>query len=93
MVKWTNPARNDLKEIHDFIKKDSPYYAKKVIAEIINKTKILNEFPKMGNLVPETNIESIREVFQYSYRIIYRIKKIISKSSLLCTVKWNLKTL
>jgi hypothetical protein len=27
MVKWSVPARNDLKQIHDYIANDSKYYA------------------------------------------------------------------
>ena len=62
-----------LKEIHDFIKKDSIYYAKKVVNEIFLKSKTLNEFPKIGRIVPEIYDENIREIIIYSYRIIYRI--------------------
>jgi len=30
MVIWTNPAKADLKSIHNFIASNSKYYAKKV---------------------------------------------------------------
>lgn len=74
MVIWTRPANADLKAIHDFIALDSKYYAKTVTTDIIRKTDILNEFPKIGRAVPETDDENIREVFVYSYRIIYEIR-------------------
>lgn len=32
------------------------------------------EFPFIGRVVPEFADESIREIFAYSYRIIYRVK-------------------
>ncbi len=48
MVKWTKPARQDMKQIHDYIARDSKYYAKKVIQEIVDKSQRLNDFPKMG---------------------------------------------
>jgi len=35
MVKWSRPARMDLKQIHDYIAKDSRYYAKKVKGDIL----------------------------------------------------------
>ena len=60
--------------IHDFIALDSPYYAKKVVQEIREKTDILNDLPKMGKKVPEVNDEVIRELSLYSYRIIYEVK-------------------
>jgi toxin ParE1/3/4 len=74
MVEWSHPAKNDLKQIYDFIACDSKYYAKKVSSEMVDKTKILKKFPRLGRIVPEINNESIREIFHYSYRIIYEIK-------------------
>jgi len=29
VVKWSNPAKFDLKQIHDYIARDSKFYAKK----------------------------------------------------------------
>ena len=42
MVEWTDPAKQDLKSIHDFISRDSRLYAKKVSFEIVEKTEKLN---------------------------------------------------
>ncbi|MCX5826788.1 MAG: type II toxin-antitoxin system RelE/ParE family toxin [Deltaproteobacteria bacterium] len=41
MVIWTNPAKADLKAIHDFIALDSRFYAKKVTTSIVKKTETL----------------------------------------------------
>ena len=73
MVKWSNSAKNDLKQIYNYILKDSSFYAKKVVQDILSQVDILNEFPNMGKIVPELNDEKIREIFAYSYRIIYQI--------------------
>ena len=48
MVIWTEPAKADLRFIHDFIAHDSRYYAKKVVQDIREKTDVLNELPRMG---------------------------------------------
>ena len=74
MVIWSEPAKADLHAIHDFIAKDSPYYAKKVVQDIREKTDVLNDLPKIGKKVPEVNDEVIRELSLYSYRIIYEVK-------------------
>ena len=71
MVKWSVPARNDLKQIHDYIAKDSEYYAQNVIQEIVAKTETLTEHPEIGRIVPEIGDQNIRELFIYSYRLIY----------------------
>jgi len=73
MVKWSAPAKIDLKQIHDYIAKDSKYYAKKVSQNIIAATEKLNEFPEIGRIVPEIGDTNIRELFVYSYRLIYEI--------------------
>jgi len=74
MVIWSEPAKADLRSIHDFIAHDSGYYAKKVAQDIREKTDGLDGLPKLGKKVPELNDDAIRELSLYSYRIIYEIK-------------------
>lgn len=73
MVIWSFPAKEDLKIIHDYIAKDSKVYAKKVVERIVETTEKLNEFPKIGRMVPEIDSHNVRELLIYSYRIIYEI--------------------
>ena len=73
MVKWSVPARNDLKQIHDYISNDSRYYARIVIQEIVTKTGTLTDFPEIGRVVPEISDQNIRELIVYSYRLVYEI--------------------
>ena len=75
MVIWSEPAKADLRSIHDFIAHDSRHYAKKVAQDIREKTDILNALPKAGKKVSELNDEAVRELSLYSYRIIYEIKE------------------
>ena len=74
MVIWSEPAKADLRSIHDFIAHDSRHYAKKVTQDIVAKTGILNDLPRMGHIVPELGNEAIRELSLYSHRIVYEIK-------------------
>ena len=71
MVIWAEPAKTDLRAIHDFIASDTKYYAKKVVRDIIEKTNILEEYPMIGRKVPEIDDENIRETFAYSYRLAF----------------------
>ena len=73
MVKWSVPARNDLKQIYDYIAKDSIYYARNVIQEIVAKTETLTELPEIGRIVPEISDQNIGELIIFSYRLIYEI--------------------
>ena len=71
---WSEPAKADLRSIHDFIAHDSRHYAKKVTQDIREKTDVLDGLPKVGKNVPELNDDAVRELSLYSYRIIYEIE-------------------
>lgn len=60
MVIWSEPAKADLRSIHDFIAHNSRYYAKKVVQDIREKVDGLDELPKIGRMVPELNDENVR---------------------------------
>ena len=66
-------AKADLKQIQEYISKDSIYYANKTINEIINKTEYLLMFPCMGRKIPEFDNTNFRELIYKSYRILYKV--------------------
>jgi toxin ParE1/3/4 len=70
-IAWTQNAISDLSGIYEYIAKDSPRYAIVVIDRITNRTKQLADFPLSGVMVHEYQRIDIREVIEYSYRIIY----------------------
>ncbi|MCP5197952.1 MAG: type II toxin-antitoxin system RelE/ParE family toxin [Gammaproteobacteria bacterium] len=74
MVKWTRHAHTQLRDIHDYIAKDSPLYAKRVSEELVQKSLTLDQWPRKGRKVPELNDEAVREIPLYSYRLLYEIK-------------------
>ncbi len=74
MVKWTAHALAQLRQIHDYISQDSPFYAKRVSDALASKTLALDDLPRLGRRVPELNEETIRELVLYSYRILYEIR-------------------
>jgi toxin ParE1/3/4 len=74
-LSWSAVAKNDLKEIFEYIARDSKYYAESFVKRIQQETKNLRSFPKIGRIVPETNNENIREIIFQNYRIIYQINK------------------
>lgn len=73
MVKWSAPAKRDLREIHRYIALDSKYYARKVVETIVDKADLLSHSTRIGRVVPEIEDSNIREIFVYSYRLIYEI--------------------
>ena len=72
-IVWTEPAVEDLRELHAYIARDSEMYATGFVERIILAAELLAENPKVGRVVPETNDESVRELLFQRYRIIYRV--------------------
>jgi toxin ParE1/3/4 len=73
-IAWSTRALQDVESIGSYIAEDSPAYARTVVRAIVNQTKVLAKFPRAGRKVPEFDDENIREVFAYSYRIVYRLE-------------------
>ena len=73
MVKWTTPAKQDLRSIHDYIALDSKFYARRVTIEITEKSEKLGLFPEVGRVLSELGDPNLREIFIYSYRLIYEV--------------------
>ncbi len=74
-VKWSPEAIEDLESIAEYIARDSEYYARAVVTEILSVSRNVREFPLMGRVVPEIGEEHIRERFIYSYRLVYQMKQ------------------
>lgn len=75
MVKiiWSDLAIEDLKSIHEYISKDSPFYASKMVENILDRVEQLENFPISGRIVPEFKSDTIRELIIDNYRIIYLV--------------------
>ena len=75
MVKliWTEYAIEDLRLIHEYISKDSKRYADRFVEKLMERVDQLESFSKSGRVVPEFNSETIRELIEGNYRIIYKI--------------------
>jgi toxin ParE1/3/4 len=73
LVIWSNRATEDLDSVAAYIAQDSEAYASSVVRTILQKARTLAEFPFVGRIVPEFDDQAIREIFAYSYRIIYRV--------------------
>lgn len=72
-LEWSNEALEDIESIATYIEKDSPIYAKSVVSKFFEKAEIIKDFVQLGRIVPELNDSNMREIFVYSYRLIYKI--------------------
>lgn len=73
-VVWTAKARARLRELHDYIAKDSPQRALAVVDRLTARALLLAEPPLTGRRVPELSRDDIREWLERPFRLIYRIR-------------------
>lgn len=72
-VEWTQSAISDLAAIYERIEADSPRYAVAVVDRITRRTTQIAVFPRSGQMVPEYQREDVREIIEYSYRVLYYV--------------------
>lgn len=73
-IRWTREAVDWLHKVHDYIVPDKPGAAKKLIAGIRQRSRLLREFPEAGHRMEEHPDENVRILLYGHYRIVYRIK-------------------
>ncbi len=73
-VNWTGEAERWLKDIHDYIAKDSPESAVRVVEAIYQKVQSLRCFPEMGQRYDDITGRQVRVLLYGHYRIAYLIK-------------------
>lgn len=72
---WSPRALSDLEEIRTYIDADSPAWADLTVRRLIASVERLREYPDSGRIVPERQLQEIREVVTGSFRIVYRRKQ------------------
>ena len=72
---WAPQAIEDVEAIRAYVARDSAHYADLVVERIVAAVARLESHPLSGRVVPEVGDESLREVMQGSYRIVYRLQR------------------
>jgi len=74
-VEWSEPAKEDLLNIHNHISSISLAYADSFIDRLISKTDILESKPRIGRKFERIEHDTLREFLHAGYRIIYSIQE------------------
>ncbi len=72
-VHWTESALTDLQAVETYIARHSPRYAGGMVERIFARSGQLEEHPRLGAIVPEYDDETLRELFEDPYRVVYRV--------------------
>ena len=73
-VYWTEQALGQLRAIHDYIAQNSPGYARRTVDRLTRRSEQIGAFPLSGRVVPEFDIEPVREILEGPYRIVYAVR-------------------
>jgi len=74
VTRWSPEAVEDLELIAEYIARDSAYYARSIVTEILSLSRHIAEFPHIGRQVPEMDDDNIRERLIHNYRLIYQVE-------------------
>jgi len=73
-VVWTDEAQAHLDSIYQYIARDAPLYAKRVVDKLTRRSQQLIRHPHSGRIVPEYEDQQLRELIVFPYRLVYRTK-------------------
>jgi addiction module RelE/StbE family toxin len=73
-IRWSRRALEDLREIGSYISRDSPSAARRWVGRLQEGIRKTTSMPRVGRVVPELNLENIREILLGNYRIVYRLR-------------------
>jgi plasmid stabilization system protein ParE len=72
-VIWSARAYEHIVQIGEFIERDSPFQARRVVQLIVKETRRLRQNTRIGHTIPEIRQDRYRELKVYSYRILYKV--------------------
>jgi plasmid stabilization system protein ParE len=70
-VRWSPGALGDLDAIGAYFERTSRHYARSVVARLFMAADALADHPHLGRVVPEVDVDHIRELVREGYRIVY----------------------
>lgn len=73
-LRWSEQAELRLAEIAEYLEGANPNVATDVVDRLLVRAGALERFPEMGRLVPELPGSSFRELIEWPYRIVYRLR-------------------
>ena len=73
-VLWTDSAVAQLQAIHDYLAQTSPEYALRIVDRLTKRSIQIAAFPLSGRMVPEYELNEVRELIEGRYRIIYLLE-------------------
>jgi plasmid stabilization system protein ParE len=74
IVRWSDRARSQVAEIFDYIARDRPDAAERLLEGFLERTELLAVFPEQGPVWGGENRPDLRSVVHENHRIVYRVR-------------------
>ena len=74
-IVWSANASRNLDAIAEYISRGSLYYAIMTVQRIHTAAVRLKTFPRSGRIVPEFQLDFIREIIVGNYRVVYLLSE------------------
>jgi plasmid stabilization system protein ParE len=71
-LRISQSALDDLQAIQEYyIEQDAPHIGNEYVAAILEHSGMLKDHPEAGRVVPEFNLDHIRELIHSPFRVVY----------------------
>lgn len=74
IVRWSQRARSQVAEIFDYIARDRPGAAERILESFLERTELLAEFPEQGEVWGGESRPDLRSIVHVNHRIVYRVR-------------------
>ena len=75
-ITFARSAVEDLEDVLEYYREQKvPRVGEKLVAEVIKDIELLAEQPEMGRVVPEFELDYLRELIRPPFRVVYRRDK------------------
>jgi plasmid stabilization system protein ParE len=75
-ISFAASALRDLEDILAYYTEQKiPHEGERLVAQVIGETELLAQQPDMGRVVPEFELECLRELIRPPFRIVYRLNR------------------
>ncbi|RLC00599.1 MAG: type II toxin-antitoxin system RelE/ParE family toxin [Deltaproteobacteria bacterium] len=72
-ISFAVSALRDLEDVLEYYKEQKiPHVGERLVAQVIKDIELLGKQPDMGRLVPEFELDNLRELIRPPFRIVYR---------------------
>ena len=72
-IRWSERARAQVREIFEYIARDRPAAADRILEGLVERTNLVAEFPEQGAAWGDPRRSDLRSIVYESYRLVYRI--------------------